>query len=130
MGLRADIEEDLLETLEEPEDFGLPVVLIAPDGTVYNTSENDDGTLYGRIVYDTIEQDEDGNEVIVHKPMVTLRLSSLARVPENGETWVVKIPDGPRDDASVVSYILERAPEDGRSIGYINLYLRKTEQSS
>lgn len=129
MGIRADIEEDLWETLEDPNDFGLPVILVSPDGVVYDTSENDGETLCGRIVYDTVLEDEDGNEVVVHQPVVTLRLSSLARVPANGESWVVKIPDSPRADATVVPYMFERAPEDGRSIGYIELFLRKAEQS-
>lgn len=129
MGLRAEIEADLLETLEDPYDYGMPVILISPDGVIYNTSENDGETLYGRVLYDTIDEDEEGRQITVHQPNVTLRISSLGRVPENGEQWIVKIPDGPTNEATTLTCMLERALHDGSSLGIIKLHLRKTEQS-
>jgi hypothetical protein len=129
MGIRADIEEDLAETLEDSDDYGLPVVLIGPDGVVYDTSENDDDDLYGQVLYDHISQDEDGNQIIDNRPVVTLRISSLARVPQNGEVWAVKIPVSPLADAELQTFVMERAVEGGASIGFVRLYLRKAEQS-
>lgn len=129
MGIRADIEEDLAETLEDSDDYGLPVVLIGPDGVVYDTSENDDEDLYGQVLYDHISQDEDGNQIIDNRPVVTLRISSLARVPQNGEAWAVKIPVSPLADAELQTFVMERAVEGGASIGFVRLYLRKAEQS-
>jgi len=120
MGLREVIEADLGETLEG--DFALPVVLIAPDGTV--------DSVTGQILYDTLVEDpEDGSQQIVHKPVVTVRRTSLARVPEAGEDWAVQIPTVPDATASTVTYKLERPSEDGGSIGFIRLYLMKAAQS-
>ena len=129
MGLRAEIEADLLETLEG--DYGQAVVLISPDGVRYSKSANDPtADLMGQVLYDTIAQDADGNQIIDHRPVVTLRLSSLSRVPVPGETWAVEMPIGPRVGATRETFVLERASEDGRSIGIIRLYLRRAEQST
>ena len=130
MGLRADIEADLEETLESLDDFGIAVTLIDPEGVVYNTSANDATLpLSGQVLYDTIAQDEDGNEVIDHCPVVTLRRSSLTRVPQQGENWAVQIPITPLSGADKVTHMLERAKTGGGSIGFVRLYLRQTEQS-
>jgi hypothetical protein len=130
MGLRAEIEQDLAETLEDADDFGLPVVLISPDGIVYSKSANDEeADLMGQIIYDTVAQDADGNQIIDHKPVVSLRRSSLTRIPLPGEVWAVKIPTSPVADAEPETFMLERAAEDGSSIGFIRLYLRKAEQA-
>lgn len=129
MGLRAEIEADLVDTLEG--DFGLPVELISPDGVRYTTSANDPTqTLVGQILYDSVSQDADGNTMIDARPVVTLRRSSLARIPLDGERWSVRIPVDPTAGATIGTFLLERAPEGGRSIGFIRLYLRAAEQSS
>ena len=120
MGVRAEIEADLAETLEG--EFGLPVVLTSPDGVRYDD-------LVGQVLYDTIAQDENGAQVIDHKPVVMLRRSSLTRVPAAGEKWAVEIPTSPLTGASTSTFILERASEDGGSIGFIRLYLHRAEQS-
>lgn len=129
-GLRALVESDLAETLEDPNEWGLPVELIAPDGTIYNTSANDaTKSLYGMVLYDTIAQDENGMDIVDHNPVVTLRRSSLTRVPVNGEAWAVRIPTTPLTGASLTTFALERAMEGGGSIGVVRLYLRSAEQS-
>lgn len=108
----------------------MAVVLISPDGVTYDTSENDGEPLYGQVLFDTLSQDEDGNQIITHKPVVTLRRSSLARIPAPGEKWVVKIPESVLAGADTDTFLVERASEDGKSIGMIRLYLRAAEQSS
>lgn len=129
MGMRAEIEADLADTLEG--DFGLPVVLISPSGVRYTSPVSDStADLMGQVVYETISQDQDGNQVIDHKPVVTLRRSSLAAIPASGERWAVEIPIGPRADADREVFLLERASEDGSSIGFIRLYLRRAEQTA
>jgi hypothetical protein len=127
--LREIIESDLATTLEG--DFGLPVVLIGPDGVTYDTSFNDPSTpLLGQILYDTrVDIPETGQEIIVHKPVVTLRRTSLERIPISGEKWIVKIPIVPQFDAPKVSFSLENPTEDGGAIGFIRLYLMELEQS-
>jgi hypothetical protein len=129
--LREQIEADLEVTLEG--DFGLPVVLIAPDGAKQTLKKDATTPLLGQIIYDTrIENPETGQEIIVHKPVVTLRRSSLERIPESLEKWVVKIPPVPQyitDEEQMISFSLEDPKEDGGSIGFIRLYLKELDQS-
>lgn len=128
MGLRAEIEETLADSLEG--EYGLPVVLTSPDGVRYSTSANDPtSALCGQVLYDTISADADGNTIIEDRPVVTLRRSSLERIPVDGEVWAVEIPLDPTSDSSTATFLLERAMTGGRSIGYIKLYLRKAAQS-
>lgn len=124
MSIRELIEADLADTLENSADFGLPVILLDPDGAEH-------GPYYGQILYDTRVTDEAGIETIMHDPVVTLRRSSLARIPlatEKNE-WAVKIPTTPSLTASTETFILGHPSEDGGSIGFIRLYLTKTVQS-
>ena len=127
--LREQIESDLGTTLEG--DFGLPVELIAPDGTIYDSSFNDpEFPLMGQILYDTLVVDPDtGAEMIVHKPVVTLRRSSLEVVPQDGEDWAVRIPIVPDRTATKETFKLERPLEEGGAIGFIRLYLTRAEQT-
>jgi len=122
MNLREQAEADLAATLEDPGDWGLPVILISPDGEIQE--------LYGQIVYDTRRFDpEIGMDVVVHQPVVTLRRSSLIRVPAAGEKWAVRIPELPSSTAAKITHAIERAPEGGKSIGFIRLYLTKAIQA-
>lgn len=120
VNLRQLVEQDLAQTLEK--DFALPVVLIAPDGTSQ--------TYQGQVLYDTtVEDPASGAPIVISKPVVTLRLSSLSRVPVEGEKWSVKIPSAPSSTATTETYFLERPSEDGKSIGFIRLYLMKVSQT-
>ena len=128
--LREAAESDLLDSLEG--DFGLPVELITPDGEIITTSLNGGGLLMGRVVYDQISEDlETGTTVVIGEPMVTLRRSSLSRIPLAGERWVVRIPKTPHPDAEKEALATsgDRPPEGGRSIGYIKLPLKRMVQS-
>jgi hypothetical protein len=122
MGLRAQIEEDLALTLENPDDYGLPVILVSPDGV---TQE-----VYGQVLYDTKRIDpETGLDMIVPQPVVTVRRSSLTRIPLAREKWAVRIPMTPEYAAAMTTHSIERAPEDGKSIGFVRLYLTKAIQA-
>lgn len=128
--LRERVEADLDVTLEG--DWGLPVVLIDPaTGITYDHKYADPPLdppedLVGQVLYDTrIENPETGGEMIVHKPVVTLRRSSLEVIPSRG--WVCKIPLTPSYDAEKVTFLVERPAEDGGSIGFIRLYLMRAE---
>ena len=117
--LREIIERDLGTTLEG--DFRLPVVLIAPDGSQQ--------TVNGMIVYETASIDErTGQPVIVHQPAVTVRISSLTRVPVAGETWAVRIPTAPSYTGTKTTFYA-REFVDGRSHGWIQMTLIRAEQS-
>lgn len=130
VNLREKIEQDLGVTLEGA--FSLPVSLIAPDGTIQSTKKGDrDTDLTGQILYDTVVEDPvTGGRVVINEPIVTLRRSSLIRVPEARETWSVKIPLDPNDPGTLTTFILDptKSPEGGRSIGFIRLYLKKAVQ--
>jgi hypothetical protein len=123
--LRASIETDLGDTLES--EFGVAVEFVDPAGAVYSETKDGD-PLVGQVLYDTISQDADGNQIIDHLPNVTLRRSSLTRVPAPGEAWAVKIPTAP-GATTKTTFVLERASLDGCSIGYIKMYLRAAVQS-
>ena len=129
--LRQKAESDLQSTLER--EYKIPVILIDPDGVTYDTSENDGLPLGGQVLSDSISfNPETGDQIISPNPIVTLRRSSLTRVPAPGETWIVKIPTSPVEGASVEDFVIDptRSPEGGRSIGFIRLYLRRAEQSA
>jgi hypothetical protein len=130
MNLRERAELDLATTLEGG--FSLPVELVDPDGNEITTSLNG-GDLRGQIIYDTTKLNPDtGEEMVINKPVVSLRRSSLARVPAAGENWFVRIPVDPKTTADKESFVFDptRPPEGGRSLGFIRIYLRRAEQSS
>jgi hypothetical protein len=130
--LRAIIEADTYETLEG--DFGLPVELLNPTDGIRQTNSVNNPTeeLMGQIFYETMNmRPETGLDIVVHKPWVSLRRSSLERVPsaEDYDDWIVRIPIRPSRTATKVSHRIHRPPEGGESIGFIRLYLEKIEQS-
>lgn len=120
MNLRERVERDLSFTLEGR--WGLPVTLIGPDGVRQSN-------LLGQVLYDIVRLNpETGEEVVVETPVVTLRRSSLVRIPQPGEKWLVEIPVTPSLTATTEQYALGKPPEGGRSLGVIRLYLQKIEQ--
>lgn len=137
MSLREQMEKDLAITLERPEDWGMPVELTGPDGKVYNTSANsidpsNPDPLHGQVHYTSVRfSPETGEEIVENKPTVSLRRSSLERVPQDGEKWFIKFPEDPSLTADMKNYALtlDRATEGGRSIGFIRLYPTKLVQS-
>lgn len=131
MTLRATVEKDLKLTLEG--DFKLPVILIDPDGNTIDKSANEPlEDLTGQVMFDTIIENPDtGREIITGKPVVTLRRSSLSRVPTDTDypKWFVKIPVSVLVGALIETFNLARPPEGGSSHGFVRLYLMKAEQS-
>jgi hypothetical protein len=133
--LRERAEQDLGVTLEGA--FGLPVELTGPDGIEYKTSANSPDPqnplpLMGQVLYTTVRVSlETGEEVVMNKPVTTLRRSSLARIPQDGEDWFIKFPKDPSLTAELENFVLstDRASEGGRSIGFIRLYPTKAVQS-
>lgn len=122
--LRELAESDLETTLENPDEWGLPVILV--DG-----STGAKQTVEGQILYDTVKINPDtGAEIIVHDPIVTLRRSTLSPVPASGEDWSVEIPITPSRTGATELFLMDRADEGGNSLGIIRLYLTKTKQSS
>lgn len=123
VNLRELAESDLKTTLEG--DFALPIELISPGGVRQ--------TLSGQVLYDVVRFDPVGGEEIVgHDTVVTLRRSSLVRVPQPGEKWIVRIPTTPSTTAEKKDFSFDPSRsgiEGGESIGFIKLYLHEVEQS-
>ena len=129
VNLREQLEQDLGETLEG--EWGLPVVLIDPDGVKYDTSANDPTKpLAGQVLYGKKEFNPDtGQDVYINQPIVSLRVTSLTRVPQNGEKWALKMPIRPSTTAPLVDFIFEGRPlEGGTSLGFIRIYPQKAAQ--
>ncbi len=134
VNLREQAEADLSFTLEG--EWRLPVELIDPDGNIINESENSPDplnplALYGQVLYDIVQVNpETGEQMIINDPIVSIRRSSLPRIPEAGEKWLVKIPTDPSETATLEDFVIDptRPPEGGRSLGFIRLYLRRAAQ--
>jgi hypothetical protein len=130
MNLRELAERDLSISLEG--DWGATVALLSPAG-VWQRYRVGSATelLRGQVLYDTVRMNPDnGERMVIPNPVVTLRRSSLVRVPVAGENWLVEIPTAPVAGAPVGQYVISptRPPEGGSSIGFIRLYLQIVEQ--
>lgn len=120
--IRELAERHLSITLEGS--YSLPVILIGPDGIEDNAR--------GQVLYDTVSLNPDTGQTIVNNnPIVSLRASSLRRVPKSGENWIFKIPVTPNETAEKSDFAVTptRASAGGASIGFQRYYLRKVKQS-
>jgi hypothetical protein len=122
MNLRSRAEKDLRVTLEG--DFGVPVVLIAPDGAVVDKTV-DGRPLRCKAAWAQPAINADGQEVVVPNPVVWLRRTSLARVPRSGERWLVRIPVSPAEDAEMGDFLMDEsyAARGGRGLGKVRIPL-------
>jgi hypothetical protein len=129
--LRAQIESDLHESLEG--EWKMPVELTSPDGQVQRYSLNNSSQLLGGQVlyYSRREDPETGESIIINEPVVTLRISSLIRVPRAGENWYIKMPISPIEGALKERFVFTptRSPEHGTDIGFIRIYPQRVEES-
>jgi hypothetical protein len=114
----------------------MPVELTGPDGIVYKTSANspdpqNPALLYGQVLRNTVVENlETGERLVTAKPAVSLRISSLERVPQPGEKWSIRFPTEPSLTAELQDYVLTagRAPARNSSIGFLVLYPTKARQ--
>jgi hypothetical protein len=121
-----DWESDLADTIEG--EFGVPVTLVTPDGETVTTTV-DGRPLVGKVRWSwPNENPETGVAVAIENPVVTLRRSSLSRVPATGENWGIIIPRGPRSGDETELYTLDTsyAVEGGRTLGKVRLPLVRT----
>lgn len=130
INLRELAESDLATSLEG--EYGLPVELTSPDGVIQTTKKDSSDLLQGQILYDTVLVDPATLEqMTVNLPIVSLRRSSLDRIPLAGETWHIKFPTAPSRTAAKMNFLMsaDRAPGGGGSIGFIKIYVQKAVQS-
>jgi hypothetical protein len=125
-------EIDLAFTVEDYENgFGKVVELIAPDGVIYSVNQNDTTKLLsGRVDHAMVTRDPDtGEEFLVGNPTVSLRRSSLGRIPRAEEKgWFVRIPASVTDSTLVTYATDDRALLDDPQSGEIMLFLTKAVQ--
>ncbi|NIP56146.1 hypothetical protein GWN42_31400 [candidate division KSB1 bacterium] len=122
MSLRKQIEADLAKSLENPNDFGLPVTIIYPDGS--------EQTLDGKIVYGWESVEPETQQIIYNDaPIVTLRISSMNQEIKAGQKIGFRIAKTPDPDASTVTFISEHGRVvHSRSIGFVKIFLHEAEQ--
>lgn len=127
--LRVQIELDLADSLEG--EWKVPVELTSPDGITQTHSVNDpDSLLGGQVLYFTRRENPDTGEiVVVDQPVASLRISSLLRVPQNGEKWFIKMPTSPVVGADYETFVFTptRSNEHGTDIGFIRIYPQKIQ---
>lgn len=115
------------DTLES--EWKMPVELTSPDGVTQIYSANNPSELLGgQVLYSSRrESPETGEIIVVNQPVVTLRVSSLVRIPRAGEKWYIKIPTGYEPNATKQSFVftLDRSPENGNDMGFIKIYPQK-----
>jgi hypothetical protein len=125
--LRAQIEIDLHESLEG--EWKMAVELTSPSGETQKYSKNNpDELLGGQILYFTRRENPNTGEIeVVNQPVVTLRISSLNIVPQNGEKWYIKMPISPVANTEKESFVFTptRSIESGTDIGFIRIYPQK-----
>lgn len=127
--LRAKLESDLKDCLEG--EWKAEVELTNPDGeTQIYSKNNPTEKLGGQVLYFTRRLDPaTGEAVVVNQPCVTLRITSLDRVPASGEKWFIKMPIAPQAGAAKQSFVFTptRAIEHGIDNGFIRIYPQKIE---
>lgn len=131
MNIRTHIATSGLKIMLEG-NYGIPVVLTAPDATVIDTDE-DGKTLKGQVLYDHDSLDpESGDLISVKATQVTLRKTALSRVPVAGENWQVSIPLDPSDLTTFTTMIstADESTVDGQSAGFVILKPKDAEQSA
>jgi len=111
-------------------------VLISPDGVTYDKSALDPEQDLTCALFqesremDYVSQGLDGVDITSERPVAVFRRRSLERIPQDGETWLIRIDSGPfGESGSFVSYALSGPPKTGFSVGFINLRLRRVSQA-
>jgi hypothetical protein len=130
VNLRELANADLQDTLAG--EWSLPVILVDPDGEeqIYNAVRPDD-ELSGQVMMARKGFDPNtGGDIVVGKPVVTLPVDSLTRVPTDEDVgeWFCRAPTKPEWSAPKKTYRIGRPFEGGLGHSMIRLYLEDVEQ--
>lgn len=130
--LRAQIESDLHDSIEG--EFGIPIQLTNPDGdTQIYSKNNPEELLKAQVLYTSRSVDPvTGETIIINQPCVSIRVSSLDRVPADNEKWFIKMPVSPDEGAELLNFIFTttKTREHGFDIGFIKIYPQRIENSA
>jgi hypothetical protein len=130
MSLRENVSSDMKRLNQR--DWGLLIILIAPDGTVQDKDEITGEPLKTIMTNSDFvsEVPDTGEDMIVETPSAKIALTSLSVIPESSDSnWYMNLqlqPNGPLINFLVTGM---RAPQGGASVGYIILYGGEVEQS-
>jgi len=111
--------------------FSTPCVLIAPDGTRYDT-DTESNSLTCQFLSGRVSQSPDsGEEMVVFRPVATFYRGLLTRIPADGEKWSLEAPLDPElpTATTLMAFDGSKAIEGGRSLATIRIYLSQVEQS-
>ena len=129
--LRAAIETDLKQSLEA--EWGMPVELTSPDGQTQKLNVNNQSEkLKGQVLYfSRSENPVTGEMIVVNQPVITLRISSLIRVPQPGETWHLRCQTSPVVGSPFQDFVFtpDRSTMDGTDIGFIRIYPQRIDDN-
>lgn len=106
-------------------DWWIPVILIAPDKTVYSTAKGTTDQLLGDVRKESKEFDPDlGGKITVKRLSIVLRIDDLTRVPEEDETWFIKYPDDLTDSGTMIqaAFNYNQTEDVGDTLGYIKVF--------
>lgn len=122
--------------------FGSRAVLIDPDGQIYKKSAVDEnGDPYDESTPEEERRDlqcsvfrehtnvdvRTGFDNLVDRPVAVFWIKSLTRVPKSGEKWMIQVTRSPLDD-TLESWVISEPPKTGRTIGFVNIRLRRARQ--
>jgi len=130
--LRETAEQDLYDCIES--ELGTVIELTSPDGATQKYSANNPTELLrGSIrMYSRGENPETGEPIVVDKPSVTLRTSSLTRVPAPNEKWFIRFATSPVHGAPMKQFLfsIDRAYEKGTDLGIIKIMPQTIENDT
>ena len=123
---------EIQETAEEviSEEFGSKVTLLDENGVTYDKSALDaEEDLKGMLFNESTEYDINiGMEVVADRPVVSLAIRHLTKIPKAGEKWMVQVQLSPFSE-DMTSFMLSGPPKNAKTIGFINLRLQKLSQN-
>ena len=111
--------------------FSTPCVLIAPDGTRYDT-DTEGNSLTCQFLSGRVSQIPDsGEEMIVFRPVATFYRGLLTRIPQDGEKWSFEAPLDPEIPGTTTLMVFDgsKGIRGGRSLSTIRIYLSEVQQS-
>jgi len=103
----------------------LPIILTAPDKTVYDKINGTENQLLGDVRSESKPFDPDvGGRIVIDRVSITILLSDLARVPAEGETWFVEYPEDLLENGTLkkTAFTSDNIDVGGSTIGYIKVF--------
>lgn len=106
-----------------------PVKMRDPQGKLYETINGTTDPLLCEYLSDRQKLDDEGGDImIVADDRITLSEHQLERVPKAGEEWAFMVAIDPSAPTVFTTFAMGKAPQNGNSIGFIQIFLRSADQ--